>query len=226
MHAVVFDIDGTLLDSNGVDGELYIAAVQLVLGRVRIRASWREYQHVTDAGILNAILLDNGISGDASIIAAIKRTFVDSLRHHIEVYGPFSEIPGARDFVNRLCATADLACAYATGCWSTSALLKLRSAGFPVQRIPISSADDSYERCAIMENALRQLGNRFESVTYYGDGAWDRKAALSLGWRFVPVGAELGGISKFEELAPNSALLPDIYTSPLRAQRGAAKRER
>jgi beta-phosphoglucomutase-like phosphatase (HAD superfamily) len=37
MHAVIFDIDGTLLDSNDVDGELYVGALERVLGRVRIR---------------------------------------------------------------------------------------------------------------------------------------------------------------------------------------------
>jgi hypothetical protein len=121
-----------------------------------------------------------------------------SLRRYIEDYGPSSEIPGARDFLSSLRNAPDRACAYATGCWSSSALMKLRSAGFPVQGMPISSADDSCERRAIMQNALRQLRDRFESVTYYGDGVWDREAALSLGWRFVPVGQELGGIARFE----------------------------
>jgi len=198
MHAVIFDIDGTLLDSNGVDGELYVSAVERVLGRVRIRESWRAYQHVTDSGILDEILRDNGMSGDAGIIAAVKATFVESLRHHIEEFGPFSEIPGARDFLSSLRNAADRSCAYATGGWSSSALMKLKSAGFPVQGMPISSADDSFERRAIMENALRQLGDRFQTVTYYGDGVWDREAALGLGWGFVPVGVELGGIARFE----------------------------
>jgi len=198
MHAAIFDIDGTLLHSDAVDGDLYLAAVERVLGRVRIRENWAAYRHVTDSGILAEILRDNGISGDAGVITAIKTTFVESLQRHIAEYGPFAEIPGARDFVSGLQKTTNRACAYATGCWSTSALLKLRSAGFPVQGLPISSADDSHERCAIMENALRQLGDRFESVTYYGDGVWDREAALSLGWRFAPVGAELGGITRFE----------------------------
>jgi hypothetical protein len=34
------------------------------------------------------------------------------------------------------------------------------------------------------------------------------------------------GNPTLKRLAPNSALLTDTYTSPLRAQRGAAKRER
>jgi FMN phosphatase YigB (HAD superfamily) len=198
MHAVIFDIDGTLLDSNGVDGELYVAAVESVLGRVRIRENWGAYQHVTDSGILHEILRDNRISGDTDVVDAIKSTFAQGLRRHIAEHGPFSEIPGARDFVNCICTSTDRTCAYATGCWSASALMKLTSAGFPIQGIPISSSDDSYERRTIMENALRRLGNRFETVTYYGDGAWDREAALSLGWSFVPVGVELGGITRFE----------------------------
>ena len=64
MHALLFDIDGTLLDSNGVDGELYITAVRCVLSDVRIRESWGCYRHVTDAGILDEILSDNGIAND------------------------------------------------------------------------------------------------------------------------------------------------------------------
>jgi FMN phosphatase YigB (HAD superfamily) len=203
MHAAIFDIDGTLLDSNGSDGELYIAAVESVLGRVRIRSNWREYGQVTDSGILTEILLDNGISADRHIVAAIKSTFIEKLRRHIDAYGPFSEIPGAREFLRGLCGATDRACAYATGCWSASALMKLESAEFPIQAVPISSADDSHERRAIMANALRQLG-RCETVTYYGDDVWDREAALSLGWEFVPVGAALGGITRFETSAPTS----------------------
>ena len=32
-----------------------------------------------------------------------------------------------------------------------------------------------------MLHALRQLGGRFDTVTYYGDGHWDAEAAKSLG---------------------------------------------
>jgi hypothetical protein len=49
-----------------------------------------------------------------------------------------------------------------------------------------------------MEIALKNLGSDFESVTYYGDGVWDRDAARSLGWKFVAIGSGLGGILSYE----------------------------
>lgn len=197
MQAILFDIDGTLLESDDVDGELYIAAVEHALGKVRIRSSWGEYRHVSDAGILDEILVDNAITRDEHIIAAIKTDFVDRLRRHIEEFGPFAELPGAREFVRTLCSATDRVCGYATGGWSSAALLKLTSAGFPVNGVPLSSADDSPERCAIMQNAIQRLDSCCETVTYYGDGLWDQEAALRLGWNFVPVGAKLGGITSF-----------------------------
>jgi beta-phosphoglucomutase-like phosphatase (HAD superfamily) len=37
---VIFDIDGTLVDSTEFEGRLYVAAVLEVLGRVLIRSNW------------------------------------------------------------------------------------------------------------------------------------------------------------------------------------------
>ena len=52
MHAVILDIDGTLLHSSDVDGMLYLAAVRKVLGQVKVRSNWGLYRNVTDRGIL------------------------------------------------------------------------------------------------------------------------------------------------------------------------------
>jgi hypothetical protein len=51
-----------------------------------------------------------------------------------------------------------------------------------------------------MRIALSRLGNRFESVTYYGDGPWDKAACETLGWRFVAVGPALGGIESYIDI--------------------------
>jgi phosphoglycolate phosphatase-like HAD superfamily hydrolase len=197
MHAVILDIDGTLLESNEIDNMLYFAAVRQVLDQAKIRESWGLYRNVTDTGILEEILHDNLLTNSAAILHAVRDLFVESIRRHVERAGPFVEIPGAREFVTGLRASSAHRVAYATGGWSASASIKLESAGFPLQGIPLASSDDYSERESIMVHALKQLGPEFKSVTYYGDGEWDERATRNLGWKFVPVGARLGGLTRF-----------------------------
>ena len=200
MHAVILDIDGTLIDSNEIDDLLYLSAVRSVLGRAKVRKSWSLYRNVTDGGILNEILNDNSITASAAILNAVRDLFVESIRQHVERTGPFTEIPGAREFVAGLQASSSHCVAYATGGWSASASFKLESAGFPLQGIPLASSDDYPDRESIMVHALNQLRGVFQSVTYYGDGAWDEVASRNLGWKFVPVGKKLGGLRRFKPI--------------------------
>ena len=200
MHAVVFDIDGTILQSAAVDDELYKDAVLSVLGGVDLRPSLVDYEFVSDSGILSQILADNALVDDAELVGAVKARFVESLHAHIAENGPFEEIPGARRALGRLYRSAEHAVAIATGGWRDSALLKLRTAGFGDFDIPVATSDDARDRKEIMRIALSHLGSAFSSVTYFGDGPWDRDATLELGWRFVAVGPVLGGLDSYDQL--------------------------
>jgi len=91
----------------------------------------------------------------------------------------------------------DHSVAVATGGWRATASLKLESAGFDLRGAPLATSDDARERIEIMRVALSRIGSRFESITYYGDGPWDRDACHDLGWRFVAVGSHLGGIESY-----------------------------
>ena len=196
-HAVLFDIDGTLLHSAAVDDALYREAVRQVLGDVRLRATLHDYEAVTDTGVLAQILRDNDIPGDP--LDEVRSMFVQLLEQHVDAHGPFEEIAGASDFLHRLESSLDHAVAFATGGWRESAMLKLDSAGLAWNGLPLASSNDHHERTSIMEIALAHLGNSFETVTYYGDGPWDRDACLTLGWNFVAVGPELGGIESYND---------------------------
>jgi phosphoglycolate phosphatase-like HAD superfamily hydrolase len=215
MHAVILDIDGTLLNSNEIDDSLYLSAVRRVLGQAKVRESWGLYRNVTDSGILDEILKDNSLTSSVAIVGAVRDHFVESIRQHVERVGPFVELPGAREFVAGLRASNSHCVAYATGGWSASASIKLKSAGFPLQGIPLASSDDYPDRESIMVHALNQLGGEFQSVTYYGDGNWDEVASRNLGWKFVAVGEKLGGLAQFG-LAP--------MESPKTSTSGTARR--
>ena len=198
LHAVIFDIDGTLLESASVDDALYKDAVVSVLGDVRFRVSLADYDYVSDAGILAQVLEDNGMTLVSDDILAIKSHFVRSLRNHISDHGPFPEVAGAGRILESLYTSKEHCVAIATGGWRESAQLKLASAGLDRFGFPLATSDDAFDRKEIMRIALDMLGSDFHSVTYYGDGVWDREASLELGWQFVAVGPALGGIRSFD----------------------------
>lgn len=197
MQAIIFDIDGTLLDSFDADAELFSHAIRSVLGNVRIREKWGMYEHVTDNGILAGVAHDNDLQITPALARAIEADHLARLTQHVETKGPFREIPGARRYVSSLMQRSDVCIAYATGAWRSSAMLKLTSAGFPLTGVPLATSDDHHERAQIMRHALSQLPRPVRSITYYGDGEWDAAATSQLGWNFVPVGAKLGGLVRF-----------------------------
>ncbi len=199
MHAVIFDIDGTLIDSSSEDEEIYKQAVEHVLGKVRFRPGLDDYDHVTDAGILLQTLEDNGVPPDDDLIHHIQNEFCALIRDHVVKAGPFREIPGARTILRRLHDSDIHAVAIATGGWQRSAIIKLETAGFDIGGIPLASSDDALDRTSIMQVALASIGDSFESVTYFGDGPWDQQACVCLGWSFCSVGPALNGLSSFAE---------------------------
>jgi len=202
VHAVIFDIDGTLLHSAAVDDALYREAVHTVLGDVHLRATLDDYQYVTDTGILRQILEDNDIPLIQEPLDRIRSRFVALLEEHVREHGPFREIPGAKELLQALIASPNHSVAMATGGWRQSAELKLRSAGIAFPNIPLVTSNEHYERTGIMELALSSIGGGFESVSYYGDGPWDRAACAELGWQFVAVGTKLEGLESYIGHAP------------------------
>lgn len=202
MQAIIFDIDGTLIESMSVDTDLYFSAVRQVLGHVEVRRDLQDYEHVTDSGILAQLLEDNGRDYDSDVVSRIQAIFVDSIQQHINTSGPFPAIDGALQFFERALSANNTGVAIATGGWRRSAALKLASAGFPVDGIPLVTADDSHSRIEIMRTALAGIGRRCESITYYGDAEWDLRACDALGWNFVAVGAGLDGIRSYIGVEP------------------------
>ncbi|MDH3274551.1 MAG: HAD family hydrolase [Gammaproteobacteria bacterium] len=202
MKAIIFDIDGTLIESMSVDTELYFSSISEVLGPVNIRDKLSDYDHVSDSGILAQLLDDNGYTFDDEVAATIQAVFVEGIRRHIMAAGPFPIIDGAVQFVENTRKSDDRRVAIATGGWRKSALLKLESAGFNIHDIPLVTSDDSHSRVEIMRSALAKIGDDFESVTYFGDAEWDQRACHSLGWNFVAVGPELSGIESYVGVNP------------------------
>lgn len=188
MHLVMFDIDGTLVESYEADAACYAQAVREVL-LVSVDEDWASYRHVTDSGILDEILDVNGIEkGRAQLHIAVKERFLKLMSNHMERHG-LERIPGAGAFLRRLLERDDVIVCLATGGWEETARLKLRHAGLDLEGVALASGSDHFDRTEIMKISRDRAGvGNCESATYFGDGPWDRDASERLGYGFVLVG--------------------------------------
>lgn len=100
-EAIIFDIDGTLLQSEASDDALYLTVVRELLGNVTLRPSSGMYTEFTAAGILAEIFDDNAIGITPANVSAVRDCFVAHISRHVNARGPFAEVSGARAVVAR-----------------------------------------------------------------------------------------------------------------------------
>ena len=192
MIAVIFDIDGTLVESFHFDGIIYASAVKDVLGEVIIKDNWKHYKNVTDTGILRQIMDENKICEEGPI-GKVRKKFGELVRRHLENGGDCRPKKGAIGLIDKLLSDPRYKVGFATGGWRHTAGMKLQQAGFNLENAVLFSSDDSDERVEIMKKCLLALGSRFNRLVYIGDAEWDLQAAETLGWHFIGVGARLEG---------------------------------
>ncbi|MBA4394617.1 MAG: haloacid dehalogenase [Desulfobacca sp.] len=193
MNAVLFDIDGTLLDSTDLDRSCYIKAVRAILGEVTIRTEWCTYKEVTALAILKEILCDNNIAPDSRTLEAVRLEFGRTISATLQDGHPCRAREGALGTIDFLQENEGVQVGLATGDWSHTARLKLASGGLKHEELPLSSSDQSEKRIEIMKDALGKLQGPFQDIFYVGDGEWDLKASQELGWNFIGVGPRLRG---------------------------------
>ena len=213
MHLVMFDIDGTLVDSTGFDTELYVEAVRSVLN-VEIDSDWNKYEHVSDSGILEQVMRDARLGGERSDLAArVQRRFVGLVRDYLQ-RAPSSvrEIVGTKRLVERLLDLPNVRVGIATGGWEPTALLKLAHVGIGIGRLGFASSSDAHARTEIMRLAAQRAlrGAEHSRVTYFGDGAWDRRASDELGYDFVAVGGGVPHRVAYADLRDTDAILSQL----------------
>src|SRR3989442_15621121 len=123
---VVFDIDGTLTDTNDVDDDCFRRAVADIFALVNTSVDWSDAPHITDSALARWLCQTHcrRDPSDAEL-AGLASHFVDLLRQELaRSPASFSATPGARGLFAELRA-AGWRVAPATGGWLASATLKL-----------------------------------------------------------------------------------------------------
>lgn len=195
MKLIIFDIDGTLTTTNGVDGDCLARVFGRHLGGITVGQNWENYPSFTDSGIAAHLWetnLDRPIELDEC--ERLETEFLDLLRRVSA--GRINPVPGAVDFFQLLLNAQEYAVAIATGSWRSSAEYKLEVGGIPFEGVPMASCNDANNRgeimvCAKQRTMDRHGGREFEETIYFGDGVWDVRATNDLNWRMVGIGENI-----------------------------------
>jgi len=190
---VVFDIDGTLTDTNDVDDECFRRAVADIFALAYTSLEWSDAPHITDSALARW-LCQKHCRRDASDaeLPSLTAHFVDLLRQELtRVPARFSATSGALGLFADLRA-AGWGVALATGGWLPSAALKLQAARLYESELVVASASDALTRPEILtlacQRAADRYGQDFDRVVSVGDAPWDVRTAAELGHGFVGVG--------------------------------------
>lgn len=206
---VLFDIDGTLVDSSEYDAMLFKQAIRDVLD-IDIGDNWSSYRNVTDAGILDEVMENCGVVYDRNLIHdRVKQLFFDLHEEYLsERPRALREVPGARKFLDELRSMDSVTVAIATGGWEETARMKLEGIGIETTALALATCSDASSRTEIIRIAeQRALAGRVALTrVYFGDGIWDKYACEALDYDFIAIGNGVDHATRFPDFMDQQAI--------------------
>lgn len=201
---LLFDVDGTLVDSWVAEELCFPRACEEALGLSGISTDWTSYRNPSDSGVVAELVESNfGRAATADDLARVERRFFALLQAtYSERPELCREVNGASVAFERARALPDTVVAIATAGLLTTAKLKLTLAGLAIAGVEITTSNDAQAKVDVMriahERARTRAGvERFASVTYLGDSSGDRRWAAELGYDFI--GIDTSGLVRDHE---------------------------
>lgn len=208
---VIFDIDGTLLDSAATHDRVAIDVLARH-GLDVLAKPWEAYRAFTDSAVTGEVYQDtHGVPADPEFIAELERLYDKEFDTHV-ASGVVDEIAGARNLLAELVDRDDAHWAFATGSFRSLARTKLRLLGVDAGGdVPLATGTEHDDRAAIVLDAIGQAtrgraGDDWRMVIL-GDGKWDELTARRL--RIPLVGVQTGE----HRFAEDTALVVGDLTS-------------
>lgn len=182
-HLILFDIDGTLLDTHGFGREAFIRGLEQVTGN-RDELSYISFAGNTDRNVLDQVMSERGLTFTEADIQRLFTGIANELKGLLQDT-PAREVPGARHFLEKLSA-ADYIMGLVTGNIRDCAYLKLGSLGLDRFFEFGGFGNDYADRAQIARSALSEakaLGYNVldGNVCLVGDTPYDVEAGVAVG---------------------------------------------
>jgi phosphoglycolate phosphatase-like HAD superfamily hydrolase len=190
---LIFDIDGTLCLTNGIDYQCYVNTINYLTKGQYTDINLEGYQHYTDEYICYQLCRQYDLNFEE-----FKNYFHKNLQAQpADLYKP---MPGGVELIQYL-SQNKIPLVLATGCWLTSAHIKLNNSGYP-SNLLISTSDYTFTRQEIVARAIitaeKHYGESFKQPHYFGDGLWDAQTCSHLNIPFYGV-SSADSISALQE---------------------------
>lgn len=230
MKLILFDIDGTLLSSDGAGRRAIRAALIAEMGTAGPIDDGYRLDGKTDPQIVRELLAAAGHpqAASAAHVDRVCRTYLSLLGKELEASaGKSHTYPGVPELLDLLERRGDAMLGLLTGNLVEGAALKLRAVGLDPRRFRVGAyGSDSAERPLLpaiaMERAAALLGRVVsgQDVVIVGDTPADVTCGASVGARAVAVAtgsyrrAELlaaGAYAAFDTLADSAAVIAALY---------------
>jgi phosphoglycolate phosphatase-like HAD superfamily hydrolase len=180
--AVIFDVDGVLLDLTAPEENAFFRAFEQLHGITGLSSDWDSYRVRNDEHIIAEILERHGLPARAH--DAVVTAYLTILSEGLPTGDVAAvEIPGTRDLLKSL---SGLRLGIATANLLSAAKLRLQAAGLwePVASLAFGAEGSGHKRETVAR-AIAATGLPKARVVYIGDNLNDVDAGLSNGVHFI-----------------------------------------
>jgi len=187
---LIFDIDGTLIDSVSGYHEVIINAMTDI-GIKEIDTDFNALKHHTDSYALK-YNYENFFNKELPV--ALLDQFESLIVKYLKIQPKTVAISGVNEVLSQL-ENSEYAIAFATGSLPESAILKMKESGLTMEVAVLSTSKTSFSREGFVTEAIEKAKSfykviSFEKVISVGDGIWDLKTAQNLNLEFIGIGVK------------------------------------